>query len=110
MSSPIITTPLSPKLQTILSQQSVDIFSHYERLNHHFHIYDPSQQADNIRQFQDICTKRDLNASIHMAHKANDHCSFLKQAKQSGINIEVASLHELEHVLDHGFVGQEIIA
>ncbi|MCS6982956.1 MAG: hypothetical protein NZL83_02080 [Candidatus Absconditabacterales bacterium] len=107
---PTLTTPLSPKLHDILTNQAGEIFSYYHTFNHHFSIYDPSQLHTNIQSFQSILTKRDLNASIYMAHKANDHCSFLGQAKTSGISIEVASLAELTDVLDHGFTGQDIIA
>jgi len=68
----------------------------------------PEILSKNIKSFQDIFKKYNLDGKIYYAHKANKSLSLVKQAKSENIFIDVASAKELHDALNSGFSGDEI--
>lgn len=70
----------------------------------------PSVMNQNIKKFENIFEKYNLVGKIFFAHKCNKSNSFLKQALNNNINVDVASLEELKSALSNGFIGEKIEA
>ena len=70
----------------------------------------PNVMNKNISDFKEILKKHHLSGKIYYAHKCNKSNSFLKQALENQINVDVASLEELKSALSNGFTGDKIEA
>lgn len=65
---------------------------------------------NNISKFTDVLKKYNIKSSIYYAHKCNKSSAIVKEVLNEGINIDVASEKELQHVLSCGFTGDKIEA
>ena len=63
------------------------------------HCIFPQIMAYNIKRFQKVAQKYDISLSLYFAHKASQATSFTRMACYQGIQIEVSSYYELQHVL-----------
>ena len=70
--------------------------------------YFPEVFRDNVEKLKKELTYFSFPISIFFAHKANKSKVFVREAKKAGINIDVASLRELENALSEGFSGENI--
>ena len=70
--------------------------------------YFPDVFRDNVKNLKSELTYFSFPISIFFAHKANKSKVFVREAKKAGINIDVASLKELENALSNGFSGTKI--
>ena len=70
----------------------------------------PNVMDKNISNFKETLKKHHLSGKIYYAHKCNKSNSFLKQALENQINVDVASLEELKSALSNGFTGDKIEA
>ena len=100
-----------------LNQESRNIIENREQLKELVNCYGsplnilfPNVMNKNISDFKEILKKHNLSGKIYYAHKCNKSNSFLKQALQNQINVDVASLEELKSALSNGFTGDRIEA
>lgn len=100
-----------------LNQETRDIIENKEKLKELANCYGsplnilfPNVMDKNISNFKDTLKKYHLSGKIYYAHKCNKSNSFLKQALQNQINVDVASLEELKSALSNGFTGDKIEA
>lgn len=100
-----------------LNQETRDIIENKEKLKELANCYGsplnilfPNVMNKNISDFKEILKKHNLSGKIFYAHKCNKSNSFLKQALQNHINVDVASLEELKSALSNGFTGDRIEA
>ena len=100
-----------------LNQESRNIIENREQLKELVNCYGsplnilfPNVMNKNISDFKEILKKHNLSGKIFYAHKCNKSNSFLKQALQNHINVDVASLDELKSALSNGFTGDRIEA
>jgi len=70
----------------------------------------PGIFTENINALEEVLRSRLDSYSIYFAHKANQSGAFITAAKKSGIGVDVASLEELKHTLDHGILPDMIEA
>lgn len=70
----------------------------------------PENMSSNVESFRKIFDKYDIDGKIFFAHKPNKSKSFAQQAFQNGINIDVASVNELQNAIDSGFAHSQIEA
>ena len=100
-----------------LNQETRDIIENKEKLKELANCYGsplnilfPNVMDKNISNFKETLKKHHLSGKIYYAHKCNKSNSFLKQALQNQINVDVASLEELKSALSNGFTGDRIEA
>lgn len=100
-----------------LNQETRDIIESKEKLKELANCYGsplnilfPNVMDKNISNFKETLKKHHLSGKIYYAHKCNKSNSFLKQALQNQINVDVASLEELKSALSNGFTGDKIEA
>ena len=100
-----------------LNQETRDIIENKEKLKELDNCYGsplnilfPNVMDKNISNFKETLKKHHLSGKIYYAHKCNKSNSFLKQALQNQINVDVASLEELKSALSNGFTGDKIEA
>lgn len=100
-----------------LNQETRDIIENKEKLKELANCYGsplnvlfPNVMNKNISNFKETLKKHHLSGKIYYAHKCNKSNSFLKQALQNQINVDVASLEELKSALSNGFTGDKIEA
>ncbi len=100
-----------------LNQETRDIIENKEKLKELANCYGsplnilfPNVMDKNISNFKETLKKHHLSGKIYYAHKCNKSNSFLKQALQNQINVDVASLEELKSALSNGFTGDKIEA
>lgn len=100
-----------------LNQETKNIIDNREQLKELVNCYGsplnilfPNVMNKNISDFKEILKKHNLSGKIYYAHKCNKSNSFLKQALQNQINVDVASLEELKSALSNGFTGDRIEA
>ena len=100
-----------------LNQETRDIIENKEKLKELANCYGsplnilfPNVMDKNISNFKETLKKHHLSGKIYYAHKCNKSNSFLKQALQNQINVDVASLEELKSALSNGFAGDRIEA
>jgi orn/DAP/arg decarboxylase 2 len=100
-----------------LNQETSDIIENKEKLKELANCYGsplnilfPNVMDKNISNFKETLKKHHLSGKIYYAHKCNKSNSFLKQALQNQINVDVASLEELKSALSNGFTGDKIEA
>ena len=91
-----------------LNQETRDIIENKEKLKELANCYGsplnilfPNVMNKNISDFKEILKKHNLSGKIFYAHKCNKSNSFLKQALQNQINVDVASLEELKSALSN---------
>lgn len=70
----------------------------------------PANVNDNIKAFIDVFKKQNIRSKIFFAHKANKSSAIIKEMLALGINVDVASVNELKHVLACGFTADKIEA
>ena len=70
--------------------------------------YFPDVFRGNVDKIKNELTYFSFPTSIFFAHKANKSKVFVREARKAGIDIDVASLQELEHALSEGFSGENI--
>lgn len=100
-----------------LNQETRDIIENKEKLKELANCYGsplnilfPNAMDKNISNFKETLKKHHLSGKIYYAHKCNKSNSFLKQALENQINVDVASLEELKSALSNGFTGDKIEA
>ncbi|MBB1548622.1 MAG: hypothetical protein HG450_001250 [Clostridiales bacterium] len=100
-----------------LNQETRDIIENKEKLKELANCYGsplnilfPNVMDKNISNFKETLKEHHLSGKIYYAHKCNKSNSFLKQALQNQINVDVASLEELKSALSNGFTGDRIEA
>ena len=100
-----------------LNQETKNIIENREQLKELANCYGsplnilfPNVMDKNISNFKETLKKHHLSGKIYYAHKCNKSNSFLKQALQNQINVDVASLEELKSALSNGFTGDKIEA
>ena len=100
-----------------LNQETRDIIENKEKLKELANCYGsplnilfPNVMDKNISNFKETLKKHHLSGKIYYAHKCNKSNSFIKQALQNQINVDVASLEELKSALSNGFTGDRIEA
>lgn len=100
-----------------LNQETKDIIKNREQLKELTNCYGsplnilfPNVMDKNISTFKETLKKHNLSGKIYYAHKCNKSNSFLKQALENQINVDVASLEELKSALSNGFTGDKIEA
>ena len=100
-----------------LNQETREIIENKEKLKELANCYGsplnilfPNVMDKNISNFKETLNKHHLSGKIYYAHKCNKSNSFLKQALQNQINVDVASLEELKSALSNGFTGDKIEA
>ena len=100
-----------------LNQETRDIIENKEKLKELANCYGsplnilfPNLMDKNISNFKETLKKHHLSGKIYYAHKCNKSNSFLKQALQNQINVDIASLEELKSALSNGFTGDKIEA
>ena len=100
-----------------LNQETKNIIENREQLKELANCYGsplnilfPNVMNKNISDFKETLKKHHLSGKIYYAHKCNKSNSFLKQALQNHINVDVASLEELKSALSNGFTGDRIEA
>ena len=100
-----------------LNQETRDIIENKEKLKELANCYGsplnilfPNVMDKNISNFKETLKKHHLSGKIYYAHKCNKSNSFLKQALQNQINVDIASLEELKSALSNGFTGDKIEA
>lgn len=70
----------------------------------------PQNIKQNIVEFEECFKQHNLKGKIYYAHKCNHSSSIVLEMLKNDINIDVASLEELKHVLGIGFIGSKIEA
>ena len=70
----------------------------------------PEEINSNIDSFKECFKKHRIKGSIYYAHKCNHSTAIVNEMLNNNINIDVASLNELKHVLGVGFIGNKIEA
>ena len=70
----------------------------------------PEEINLNIEEFKECFKKHRIKGSIYYAHKCNHSTAIVNEMLNNNINIDVASLNELKHVLGIGFIGEKIEA
>lgn len=70
----------------------------------------PQEIKSNIEGFNNCFKKHNLKGSIYYAHKCNHSKAIVNEMLNNNINVDVASLNELKHVLGIGFTGEKIEA
>lgn len=105
------------KFTAKLNQETKNIIENREQLKELTNCYGsplnilfPNVMDKNISNFKETLKKHHLSGKIYYAHKCNKSNSFLKQALQNQINVDVASLEELKSALSNGFTGDKIEA
>ena len=100
-----------------LNQETKNIIENREQLKELANCYGsplnilfPNVMDKNISNFKETLKKHHLSGKIYYAHKCNKSNSFLKQALENQINVDVASLEELKSALSNGFTGDKIEA
>ena len=100
-----------------LNQETKNIIENREQLKELTNCYGsplnilfPNVMDKNISNFKETLKKHHLSGKIYYAHKCNKSNSFLKQALENQINVDVASLEELKSALSNGFTGDKIEA
>lgn len=100
-----------------LNQETRDIIENKEKLKELANCYGsplnilfPNVMDKNISNFKETLKEHHLSGKIYYAHKCNKSNSFLKQALENQINVDVASLEELKSALSNGFTGDKIEA
>jgi len=106
----------TPKLKPKTSKYVENVLEQEELLQQLLHglgsplnIILPEMFERNINQFRDVFKKHKVNGSIYYAHKANKSSALVAEAKKQDIQLDVASIKELEDGLKQGFKGREII-
>ncbi len=102
-----LTPKIHPYVQNFLNNKE-RLFNLVDAYDAPLGIIFPSLIHENIVGFNDIFKKHNIRGKIHFAHKCNKSTAVIKTIKNEGINIDVASLNELKHVLSCGFTGLEI--
>ena len=97
---------ISPNLQEYINK--TDLFSIKGLHNGVVHIGFPQEIENNIEKFQTVADSYDVKLRLYLAHKATKNQAFVKQAKKSGIGIDVSSRNELISALSCGFTGNDI--
>lgn len=64
----------------------------------------------NILEFEECFKKHSIKGSIYFAHKVNKSTAIVTEMLKNNINIDIASIDELKHVLGVGFIGNKIEA
>jgi diaminopimelate decarboxylase len=68
----------------------------------------PNIFTENIEQFRDTLSGYSVKHQIFYAHKANQSTAIVRQAMDANLSIDVASVGELQHVLDNDFPVEAI--
>ena len=102
-----LTPHLHPLVKDLLKQED---FLHSLASSHAgpVHVLVPEIMDENIQAFRKVFAEFAVQPAIHFAHKCNQSSVFLKRAKHGGINVDVASLQELQAALSVGFLGKAI--
>lgn len=101
--SPVIRQEINDFIKDETSLRSIsDCFGKY------VNVLFPEQMNENINSFKSVFKKHHINGKIYFAHKTNKSNSLVAQAEYEGINIDVASVHELNRALTNGFTGDRI--
>lgn len=105
------------KFTAKLNQETKNIIENREQLKELTNCYGsplnilfPNVMDKNISNFKETLKKHHISGKIYYAHKCNKSNSFLKQALEKQINVDVASLEELKSALSNGFTGDKIEA
>lgn len=98
---PTLTPIISPIIQEAISQKDL-FFEGINRYGSPLNILFPQNYSQNVECFQKIIEKYNIDAKIFYAHKPNKSPLFVREAKNSGIGIDVASVKELASALDAG--------
>lgn len=105
------------KFTAKLNQETKKIIENREQLKELANCYGsplnilfPNVMDKNISNFKETLKKHHISGKIYYAHKCNKSNSFLKQALENQINVDVASLEELKSALSNGFTGDKIEA
>ncbi len=73
------------------------------------HVHNPINLQKNGSLLLDVCARRGVKAAVYYARKANKCRALVREAHQSGLRIDVASLHELQDTLALGIPPEDII-
>lgn len=63
----------------------------------------PQLLRNNIKSFQDVFSKHQVDGRLYFAHKATQSSSLVSQLAIENVNLDVSSLNELKHALTSGF-------
>lgn len=109
MSSIPLPARLNPEVEEFLNTEKETLFRTTEIFGSPTHVVLPQILGQNVSRFRAILQQYDLEQSeIYFASKVNKGESFLEQAANSGIGIDVSSIQELRAALGHGVIGSKI--
>jgi len=104
-----LTPIISKNIEELLDQKEV-LFDAVEKYGSPLNILFPANMNSNINGFQKIFQKYDIDGKIFFAHKPNKSKVFAQQAFQNGVNIDIASVKELQNAINAGFSSNQIEA
>lgn len=70
----------------------------------------PQLLRENIKSFQDVFSKHQVDGRLYFAHKATRSSSLVSQLAVEDVNLDVSSLNELKHALTCGFRSSRLEA
>ncbi|MDE1171623.1 MAG: hypothetical protein PW734_10525 [Verrucomicrobium sp.] len=99
---------LGPEMKALLDSTDT-LFRAAALHNGPVHLITPGALERNVAQMREAFESLGLDHQIYFAHKACKSSALAKQARKSGIGIDVASRNELVAALGAGFTGERII-
>ena len=86
------------------------LFNLTEQYGDLLNIIMPQEISANINEFNQCFQKHRIKGSLYYAHKCNRSKAIVNEMLNNNVNIDVASVNELKHVLGIGYIGSKIEA
>lgn len=100
---------ISPIIQEALSNTQL-LYSGMESHGSPLNMLFPQNFSANVDGFNAVIKKHDIDAKIFYAHKPNKSPIFIKEAKSTGIGVDVSSKKELKNALENNIPKKAIEA
>lgn len=102
--------PITPQIVTDFLEDIESIFPKFDDADGPIHVVFPQVVTNQITRLQSLFRELELDVAMYFAHKPTKSSALIQSAIDAGINIDVASLPELEHVLSLGCAPDRIEA
>jgi len=89
--------------------RSPQLHQHIQRHNSPLNVVATAPFARNVKNYRQVAESRGLDFEVYFARKSNKCLSLVQQAKEIDCGIDIASLQELEQVLEAGFDADKVI-
>ena len=104
-------TPLDARLETwqVHAMLQPELPTWVEKHGSPLNLINAAPLVRNISELERVAADRGLDFRVFFARKANKCLAFADAAKAAAAGIDVASLEELNQVLDRGWCGRDVI-